>query len=691
MRQEIPRFEEILSAVRKVCGCIKKYPAANTLEQCKSLAVLNLIDEENCTAADRKEAIKKEHAGDWMRCVTLRSIMVHLQLEDALFSENHKHEEDILGNLLAHLGNAHYYRMEDIEQLLALAVQFYEYCFSDSKGNGMRLYEAERDEYLKLRIRNAKYLMRSGYTLSVKNGEIDLSEESEQKLVKYFDAKMTSVGGLWFINTLFRCDIMGKYHNGLERYLITRDKRVLGDRCKIKERVPYSYLLQLGMKHLEHENYLLTEKGKRMQYDEVLRMASAYLEILNLQGHNVMEDMFGGYEDFPMVLSCNMLYEKMCIPRQYHPEYVDLLVTRLVGPFYEELPAEQQKFSIEEYVEVMKYVLSREKGPVVISYEELQHNLLVSTERLDAVLSETSIDSSNVNKDFCHFLDSTNTWQRPLVRLSGNRFFCMDVRMAGFAFYEALYQLTYQKCGRKLNRQMGRKLETVIYGMFEDKKIPFVKGRYGQIGELSERDCDMVIEGEEQLLFVEFKKIPLPDSYQTGDDVSVLQVLDKGMLYAQEQILWHRLRLHQYGVIELKDDEGKCTEILENGRSIYSISLCMPEYDFLSEQMIVKKFMESTLFVSYHANDAARENALNMLNTRMKRICEISGKLFDGKSFTANEVFFNSSFMSLQQMWMVLRFFHTKEKFLDYCSKSHCIVTGIGDVYGTMWQLKKLC
>ena len=37
--------------------------------------------------------------------------------------------------------------------------------------------------------------------------------------------------------------------------------------------------------------------------------------------------------------------------------------------------------------------------------------------------------------------------------------------------------------------------------------------------------------------------------------------------------------------------------------------------------------------------------------------------------------------MSLQQLWMALRLFTTKEKLLDYCSKSHCIVTGMEDVY----------
>lgn len=57
--------------------------------------------------------------------------------------------------------------------------------------------------------------------------------------------------------------------------------------------------------------------------------------------------------------------------------------------------------------------------------------------------------------------------------------------------------------------------------------------------------------------------------------------------------------------------------------------------------------------------------------------------------FDLRDVFFDSSFMSLQQLWMALRLFSTKEKLLDYFSKSHCIVAGMEDVYGNMWQMRR--
>ena len=692
MRQDIPNFEAILELFQKVNVSEKKYLPENTETKCKRLAALNSNDKANCTATDILEAKQKEKDGEWVSSGTLRSIIVHLQLLDALYQKNHKREKDIIANLVAYLGNGYYYRVEDLEQLFALATQLYEFCHIEKNSGSMRLYEADKDDFVKLRVRSAKYLMRCGYVLEVKNAEIDVPNLSKKNIVNYLDFGIAIVGGMWFITALFKNEIYGKFHKGLERYLIMRDKKSIGSSQKLKASVPYAYLLQLGMKHLEDSSPLITEQGRRVQYEEILRVASAYLEILNLQGHSIMEDMFYSYEHFPMILSCNMLYEKLCIPRQYHPEYTELLVTKLIGPFYRKLPKDKQKFSLENYIEVMRYILKKANGPVLVSEEELLCRLPVSAKQLKEIMRELSYESSKVNEDFAHFLDVTNTWKRPLVHLSSNRYFCLDARLVGFAFYEVLYQLVNNRYDTKLKKRfqddMGTALEKIVRDMFSDKRISFVKGKYSRKGDLPERDCDMIVEGDRHLLFVEIKKMPLPESYETGDDVAVLRALEKGMLYAQEQILWHRLRLHQYGVIDL-DDEGKLIEVHKSGKDIYSISLCMPEYDFLSDQMIVKSFLESVLFVSYHAQDASRDNALKQLNKRISTIRDISTKLFDGQPYTSQDVFFNSSFMSLQQLWTALKFFPTKEKFLDYCSTSHCIVTG-QDVYGSMWSIKSI-
>lgn len=143
-------------------------------------------------------------------------------------------------------------------------------------------------------------------------------------------------------------------------------------------------------------------------------------------------------------------------------------------------------------------------------------------------------------------------------------------------------------------------------------------------------------------MFVEIKKCPLPDSYEQGDDVKVLQALGDGMLYAQEQILWHELRLKEKGVIELYDPEGNWLMDYSPGKKrIMAVSICMPEYDFLTDRSITEAFLESTLLVTYHTVDPNREALLKKLNKRAGTIQMVAGRLFDGKPFDVKEVFLN--------------------------------------------------
>lgn len=183
-------------------------------------------------------------------------------------------------------------------------------------------------------------------------------------------------------------------------------------------------------------------------------------------------------------------------------------------------------------------------------------------------------------------------------------------------------------------------------------------------------------------MFVEIKKCPLPDSYEQGDDVKVLQALGDGMLYAQEQILWHELRLKEKGVIELYDPEGNWLMDYSPGKKrIMAVSICMPEYDFLTDRSITEAFLESTLLVTYHTVDPNREALLKKLNKRAGTIQMVAGRLFDGKPFDVKEVFFKSQFRSLQQIWTMLQFCQTVEEFLDLCSQQLFFITGAEDVY----------
>lgn len=404
--------------------------------------------------------------------------------------------------------------------------------------------------------------------------------------------------------------------------------------------------------------------------------------IIQIQGYRTWEDVFTEIEDFPYKLAKNLCFEKMCIPRQYHPEYVKLLLQNMLEPYYGTGKEKMRAYSFHNYQELAVYVMQEARGPRIFKREEFADRLGISSYKLDQILQDVAYDADSINVDFSYYLDATNSWRKPLVRLDADTYFCLDGRMEGYAFYEAMFQIIFARYGTVFSKYQGERLEKMVYQMFREKHFPYITGQYLPDGDLPERNCDMILEGSERVMFVEIKKCPLPGSYEQADDVDVLKTLGEGMLYAQEQILWHKLRLKEKGALVLYDKERNYLQDYTPGKKkIIAMSICMPEYDFLTDRMMTETFLESTLRVTYHAIDPSREKVLNKLNKRTANIQMVTARLFAGEKYTTRDVFFDSMFRSLQQVWTMLRMCDSLDMFLDMCDTQLVVITGAGDVY----------
>ena len=659
-----------------------------SIEECeaaiKSLAAF--IDDGKADCTDkREEAREKTLKGTWFQSVDFRRIIVHMQLEEAINNRDMQLELDILGHVLAYLPNGTYFKMGDLPQV----IESIGYLYGASKKSG-KSYATKMSEETAVLIESTRNLINAGFLFQIVNGEPEFEQDSEQCLVAELERRIKELGGMYVIRQLFDREIRARYHEKLGRYLIYRNKISMGEKRHIKVRIPYQYLLQLSLKFLKTES-IFTNAYKERRYQELIRMAQDYLEVLQLQGYMTWEDVFVDLEDFPYRLAKNLCFEKLCIPRQYHPEFVRLLLQNMLEPFYGTGRDKMRVYSFHNYLEFAIYVMDAAKGPRIFKRQELSERLGISTYKLEQILLDTALDADMVNQDFVYYLDETNSWRKPLVRLDADTYFCLDGRMAGYGFYEVMFQILFAKYGTKFSRKQGEYLEQLVYQMFREKRFPYITGQYYKDGDLAERDCDMILEGKERVMFVEIKKCPLPGSYEKADDVSVLSVLGDGMLYAQEQILWHRIRLKEKGLIALYDKLGNHIQDYIPGRKpVMAMSICMPEYDFLTDRMMTENFLESVLRVTYHAKDQTKEKNLDRLNKRIENIQLVAARLFDGMKYTTRDVFYNSLFRSLQQVWTMLRVCDTLDVFLDMCATQLVMITGAGDVYVDIWNALQL-
>lgn len=656
---------------------------------CKKLAVYNSIDDKKDAAGTALTAIRNENEHIWFSMRAVRRAITHFQLLDYIFKDDHKLACDVLSTLNAHIGNCYYFESQKIDELLSLALKLYAFGINKPFSN---IYKADKSADLKLQIRAARYLIKKcGCNFEIRQDDIIFKNDTEKTVSFLIDSLIADIGGRRFIDYLYQNELAKKYNEKMGRYIIARDKIMYYGNNLPDVRIPYNYLIQLALKNLESGNRILSETGRRNKYKDVINIASAYLEVLNLQGHHAYEDMFSAFEDFPLILAKNMCFEILFVPRQYNYCFVLMLLDSLMRSKYDNLSIKPRIYTFNSYMAFAKYVLENSKEAAEFDIDTIRLKTGIGKQSLDKIIEDVSMDYTKVNTSFIHYLDETNTWRKPLIRKKDGKLFCVGASIAGFGFYEVMYQILCGAYGQRvLNGELGFDLEKLVYNLFDKKKIKFIKGKYDAIKNMPERDCDLIIEGSDKVCFIEIKKIPLPNTYEQGDDVAVLAALGDGMLYAQEQIMWHKLRLKETGHILLCDKStGKTHDFVLGDRRIYSISLCMPEYDFLTNPTIVQAFLESTMFVNYHTYDSGRQNMFDKLNKRIEDMRMLTALMYKDKRPDARKIFFNASFMSLQQLWLILQYYDNTEAFLDYCQSSHSILCGRGDIYAELLALQR--
>ena len=121
-------------------------------------------------------------------------------------------------------------------------------------------------------------------------------------------------------------EFFNEYIPIFDRYNILRNS-------KNERNEPVNVLLNLSVKHLRinirHSNLALT----KTKVDEVFQIARARLDILDIQSESEMEYSMMRLENFPLCFSNEIIFDKMCMPKQYNKKYILLLLEYLIKLF----------------------------------------------------------------------------------------------------------------------------------------------------------------------------------------------------------------------------------------------------------------------------------------------------------------------------------------------------------------------
>ena len=165
------------------------------------------------------------------------------------------------------------------------------------------------------------------------------------------------------------------------------------------------------------------------------------------------------------------------------------------------------------------------------------------------------------------------------------------------------------------------------------------------------------------------------------------------MVYAQSQAFRHKIQIEKEGEIKLYRDAGmdSPSEVVKlDGRRVCCISLMSQEYGFLSYATFGQKLLQVMTIANFSAVDPVNTTRLNKINKMAEQIKALFEIYAEGKTLRLNEVFYDFTFRTWQQLMYALEYSSTSGDLIDNLIGDTYMNVGTSDYYSQFFYQLKL-
>jgi hypothetical protein len=345
-------------------------------------------------------------------------------------------------------------------------------------------------------------------------------------------------------------------------------------------------------------------------------------------------------------------------------------------------------WSLNEAFSVISAILAMSidiRGPTWFDADKLQSELAaLPRNKIAAILDELlSHPTTGANQFFSRPKEEPKDAKTgltfagyPLLTADKKTYWLLDRSMCAAAFLEVVTMLL-RRTDKDFDGKIGIPIETFLRDEFSAHNISTHTGKY--VVAKKDGECDIVVETEKALIFLEVKKKPLTRRAQAGSDVHVVMDLANSLLAAQVQAGWHEVRINAQGFLDL-DHDGVATRLELNGRSIERIAVSLMQFGSFQDRILLKQFLEGTMNASFAAGDPGLKKKFDEFNALLAELRDQLRLLHPGEA-EINQPFFHCWFLSVPQILILLDGVHGPEEFKDALWKTRHVVTGSSDFY----------
>lgn len=588
--------------------------------------------------------------------------------------------KNVLQNLTDHLCNGDYFNFNKES-----VTMFFNYALD--------LYLLKKDAHIdnttsKVILAINKFNLKNEEDFKINMSRVELINNTEAKIHKDIENNVKNLGGYKTVKILFDT-YLTKVNDKFDRYLIFRNRNGFAES---QTPIPFQYLLHIACKDLsDYKNDKIYQKDVNL-FNSIIEKSIAYVDLLEIFDANPWSEINASSDSLPYLIKNNILLESLCFPVQYASAYVKELLHNLYISFAEDVSNLTDIYFYNSFDMFVKYLCGL-KPCSCITPVELSQNLHISKNIAKKYLEYFSTESSKINNNFTEAFKDNNLYDKPLIKLGNDTYFWLCSQFCCYSFLKVLYEdIQKNYCGsnkKNLPNKFGMAIEKYVYKLLDNKNIKYKHGIYFPKTN-QEGECDLILENEERVVFLELKNSGIAREFQFGNDIKVLNQLGKSALKAQSQILKHKIhllqndkRLHLFA--NVKDTEPVCL-IDINNKKVFSISLCGAEALFFTSGHIANNLVSSLANIKFSTTDGD-ESLLCDINSTAK---EIRNQVEEyAKNFTnisLREIFHCSTIKSLQQFWFALKYSSSIDELIENLVHDTWMQNYSGDFYVNLIQ-----
>lgn len=519
------------------------------------------------------------------------------------------------------------------------------------------------------KAKSAQYFTRKGYNVEIEDSKIILDEKDKLKIIENIESKIKSLDGIGVINSLFS-NVKNLFNKDLHRFHINR---ILG--YNNKSVIPINYLLNLSLKYTGYET---TKTDTNGIYGDILSDAQNLMVFNDVQPYSVFQTIFISFDAFIEYIQEIALFDSIFMPNQLRP----FDVPRILKALFECVPSElRSNFDMELILDVIERIieLSKNNYTASIFFDSKALNLeeKYDLDSIEKTLVMLSHPEGSVNNDFYlpEQYENVDFGFKPLIKRN-EIYILLNLSWCSPAFYEALAMYLRDLYGNwsKLQTDLGYGLETFVKNELKIKGISYSSGNYDM--PLS-GECDVVIESEDTIVFLELKTKPLTRKSRSGENIPLVIDITKSLLASQTQLGRHENTIREYGFIELENNQ----RIEFENRRILRISLSLLDFGGFHDWATTKRILEIMSGIELSVSDNAYQSYLDEINRKIGKFQEECQKLATIDSSFQQRGFHNCLFISLPLFLILLDNSDNADSFIEELSKLLYVSRGSLDPY----------